>query len=42
VELFLQRLIGLGLVEVGRRRAGLLPPPLRARHDAIGGGRADT
>jgi hypothetical protein len=37
VELFPQRLLSLGLIEVGRRRAGVLPLLLRARSGAIGG-----
>jgi hypothetical protein len=39
-ELLPQHLLGLGLIEVGRRRAGMLPLPLplRPRHGAIGGG----
>jgi hypothetical protein len=37
-ELLPQRLLGLGLVKVGRRRAGELPLLLRARHGAIRGG----
>jgi hypothetical protein len=41
-ELLPQRLLGLGFVEVGRRRAGVLSPLLRARQGAIeGGGRDD-
>jgi hypothetical protein len=35
-----QGLLGLGLVEVGWRRAGRIPLPLQARHGGIWGGRA--
>jgi hypothetical protein len=33
-----QRLLGLGLIEVGRRCAGVLPLLLRARHGDVWGG----
>jgi hypothetical protein len=35
-----QRLLGLGLVEVGRRHVGGLPLPLQACHGGIWGGEA--
>jgi hypothetical protein len=37
-ELLPQRLLGLGLIEVGRRCAGVLPLLLRARHGDVWGG----
>jgi hypothetical protein len=41
-ELLPQRLLGLGIVEVGRRRAGVLPPLLRACDGDIWGGQGST
>jgi hypothetical protein len=36
------RLLGLGIVEVGRRRAGMLPLLLRVRDGDVWGGQDDT
>jgi hypothetical protein len=41
-KLLPQHLLGLGLVEVGRRRAGMLSLLLLARHGNAWGGQAGT
>jgi hypothetical protein len=42
LKLLPQRLLGLGLVEVGRRRAGGFPLLLQARYGGIWGGEASA
>jgi hypothetical protein len=42
MELLPQRLLGLGLIEVGRRCTGVLPLRLRARNGDVWGGQVRT
>jgi hypothetical protein len=39
-KLLPQRLLGLGLIKVGRRRVGVLPLLLQVRHGDVWGGEA--
>jgi hypothetical protein len=41
-KLLPQRLLGLGLVKMGQRHAGMTPPLLWAHDDDIGGGQGST